>query len=137
MGDKRFDDRLKRIESRQKTGPTAELIAGVGDVRSAQEEAKPKKSASIILIAIGSVIGFAVFMVLRDLVGLDTIAALTPDTALYVAQSHPLIFIAAGLVPIMAFMLLLSFFRGRRAAKMMSLTGGFVGALMGGVYAAL
>lgn len=139
MADKRFDDRLKRIADRTKHGHHAELLAGVGDVNTAKDEAEnaatPKPS--LLLVALGAVIGFVVFRMFRDLVGLEALMAMPPEMLMEIVQSEPMIGATAGFLALIVFLALISFFRGRRAVKMLSFAGGAVGAIMGGVYAAM
>lgn len=139
MSNKAFDDRLKRIADRAKHGHQAEMLAGVGDVGTAKDEASsvvtPK--ASLVLVALGAVIGFVAFRMLRDLVGVEALLVMPPEMMLEIAQSEPMIGATASFLALLVVLALISFLRGRKAVKMLSFAGGAVGAVMGGVYAAL
>lgn len=144
MGDKRFMDRIKRIEKRTRRGAPVELIAGVGAVKHAK--AKARRSAdtphlSPFLILFGGVAGVFAFGFLRDRIGMDVIAGTPVDAVPVVLQEvvlvDNLIAATAGFVALSALLTLFSFFRGRPAAKMMSFFGAAFGAIAGAAYVSL
>ena len=134
MGDKIFEDRLRRIAERTHGGTQVELLAGVGEISQAKEAAEPVKKGSLVLAALGATTGFGAFKVLRDQVGIEAMMTLPPDVLIHLATSEPMIGAAAGVLALCAFLLLVSFLRGRKAVSMLSFTGAAIGAAASGAY---
>lgn len=143
MGDKRFTDRIKRIEKRTKHGNSMELIAGVGAVKQAKAKAVAAHHPNVspFLILFGGVAGVFTFGFLRDRVGLEVITSTSLEAVPTVIQDVVLvdtwITAATAFVALSALLTLYGFCRGRAAAKITSFFGASLGAVLGAGYVTL
>lgn len=90
MSDHRFNDRLKRIQHRARSGAQPDILAGVGDVKQAREAAR-RAPFPLWSMVLGSVTGFAALWHVLQQLGLAGVSALAraPDQALALAQDNP------------------------------------------------
>lgn len=134
MGDRRFEDRVKRIQRRAKQGAGPQLLAGVGDVREAQStaEAASKPRASLLLALIGAVLGALACEVLHSHLGLEAFVTLPPDMLLEIMTTEPIIGTASAVLGICILLALISFVRGSRAAATMSFSWAALGGALAG-----
>ena len=137
--DKRFEDRLGRIETRARSGAKAELLAGVGDVRVARENALAANpvSASLITTLAGAGLGVYCSIILQDVELPDSILVPSIDDLIALFSTYPIQMVAALIVIISVFLAVTSFVRGRRAARMLGFSCALIGAFAGGVITAL
>lgn len=136
MSDHRFTDRLKRIETRQRSGAPVQILAGVGDVKEAEEAAEGKPRASLILALLGASAGVWSLQVLKNQVGLNGLLSYPPEMLLEIALAEPMIGAAAGLLVTSALLAVISFLKGRKAFKIMSFSWAALGGAIGGLVAA-
>lgn len=143
MGDKRFEERLKRIEARARSGAGVELLAGVGDIAETRASlgtasvAAQRHSASFLLILLGALTGYLSFDLLRDLVGLQTLVAIPPEDLLDFLRANPPVAAAATTLALCALTAIASFLHGRRAVRLMSFSCAALGAALGAALPAL
>lgn len=136
MSNQRFDDRLKRIEKRQKRGAPVQILAGVGDVEEASEAAEGKPRASLILALLGAAAGLWSLQVLKNQVGLDGLFSYPLEMLIEIALAEPMIGAAAGLLLTSALLAIVSFLKGRKAFHIMSFSCAAVGGAIGGLVSA-
>lgn len=132
MGDKRFDDRIKRISVRHKNGPSVEMLAGVGDVNEAAEAVAGKPKASLILALIGGLVGVSALQTLKTHVGLGALTAYPPEMLLEIGMADPVIGASGVALTLCAALAVFSLLRGRKAFRMMSFSLAAMGGALGG-----
>ncbi|THH38374.1 hypothetical protein E4Z66_02040 [Aliishimia ponticola] len=134
MTDKRFEERLKRIAARTAQGAEVEMLAGVGETEVAVKAAAAvdKPRASLVLALAGAIVGFAAFRPLRDLVGIDALMTMPPETLLEIGTAQPMVGGAAIVLGLCALLSVFSLLRGRKAFKLMSFSWAALGAAFGG-----
>lgn len=139
MCDKRFEERLKRIEARHRHGAPLDLLAGVGDVAESRAYAAgnlatvaaPRASASIMLILLGALSGFLSYDILDRLVDLRALPLMPPEDLLALLQTNQAVAAAASVLGLCALMAVASFLSGRRAVRLMSFSASALGAAIG------
>ncbi|MEP4195858.1 MAG: hypothetical protein ABJL99_09510 [Aliishimia sp.] len=119
MTDKRFSDRLKRIDKRLAGGAKPEMLAGIGDVAHAKREAA-RTGFPFLSMVMGAGLGYGALYLLNDRLGLEGALALieTPAQAVPLAQSDMALGGAgAGLATLVA-LFLYALFKGYKAPKL-------------------
>ncbi len=142
MGDKRFEDRLKRIHHRHRGGPKVEILAGVGERKEATAAAM-RQGTPWALLLIGGAAGYGSFHVLNDKIGLDTAMemAASPEEALpqitELAQADMMIAGSGGMLALAAILFLYSLLRGSKSRGMHAFSFAAVAGVLGGAAAVM
>lgn len=138
MSDQRFAARLQKIESKQKSPRKAEpqLLAGVGDVKATRTSLKSSRPRLLPYIALGLIVGYASYVTLNELVGLEALIATPPEAMVNLALSDPKIGAAGGALAFSGALAFLSLFLGKRGAKARGFAWAAVVSAVGGAMVA-